>query len=170
MSPLLGNGFTTHPGTQAILGTSLVLNPCQQVMTILLPQYYLDLSLPPSLCGPYTFRPHTSFCPHPSASNSSSILSKMLLLNCSSAHTTLRTSSICSCRPPPILLLALRVDLSGPQQWPPWILVSVGFNQWGALAGGHKGRTVRLGSSHPGSLTVESSQPKATAPCKVTFA
>lgn len=50
LSPVLGNEVSIHPRTQATLETSLVLNSCQQVVAILLPQYCWSLSLPTNLC------------------------------------------------------------------------------------------------------------------------
>lgn len=99
-----------------------------------------------------------------------SVLPKMVLSNSSSDHTTLvRDIFHLSLQIHSILLLARGADAYGPVQWPP---SASGF--WLVLANGEHQQEVkreesRLGYLYPGSLAVESPQPKATAPCKVTL-
>ena len=88
------------------------------------------LSLSPSLC----------LC-------SSSILPKMVLLNCSSYRITPGQDIFClplqTCS---ILLLALGTDLDGPQQWPPpWLLASSWIWPKGSTTRRSKGKKNEVG-------------------------
>ena len=94
--------------------------------------------------------PHTVFLSPSLCLCSSSILPKMVSLNCSSHHITpgqdifhlpLQTCSI--------LLLVLGTDLDGPQQWPPpplpWLLASGWIWSKGSTTRRSKGKENEVG-------------------------